>query len=836
MTSKRASSHRRPAVVPPQVVRAAIARAVRGQHAQEATASATLDTPVLGDVTLLPHQRDAITRLRVILAREHVALLADDVGTGKTFTALGVARTYARTLVITPAALMPMWQQAITRTGSANIDVRSMQAYSRVLAGVYDDASTRDNAPPPPTTQPADAVRATATLVIIDEAHHFRTPSTKRYRAVADACSGCDLLLMSATPIHNSAADLRAVFALARGANGDLHGATLARLTVRRRGVVANTSSTSSARVARPTVSVQPHIPVPHDPRLLELILALPSPLPAQDGAVAGALIRLGLLRAWCSSDAALAATIRRRLLRGEALLQALRAGRHPTAAELRSWLVGEHEVQLAFPELLASTSVESAPLLEVLERHLEALAGLLDQQRGDHRADAARAAALRHIMHAHPETPVVAFSQFAETVRAISRALTDIAGVGTLTGRHGWIASGPISRAETLAHFAPVAQGRPPPPAHQRIRLLLATDLLAEGVNLQDAGVVVHLDLPWTDALRQQRVGRCARVGSPHDVVTVYSMQPPETADRVLQLGARLARKARVGARVVGRVSPVEAAECLRVVLGGWGEGVGVRGAVTSGVSGRRASVAGGVSAAAGASIAGDVLRAGGLQVAGVPARQHGFLAVCHTRSGVREVLGGWRVTAPDGRVRWRLSRAPGALLRLATSVAGESLASSSVVRQQWLGVSRALARWLDREGVAADVGDRDRLRSRVHRAARQRLQQWLRRVPPSQRVIERARVRAAEVMLECARGVGAEAALEAWVAAYPGRDASVTAWREWPDRWRAYSVLARGVTVSSAGAANAEACDRSDADAGAREQPDLPRIEHVLLLIDGD
>lgn len=778
---KHRASHRHPAVLPAHVVRAAIARAVLGQHTP---ANATLDTPVLGDITLLPHQRDAVARLRAILHREHVALLADDVGTGKTFTALGVARSYARTLVITPAALVPMWHDAITRTHSANIEVRSMQRFSRLSTG------------DPECAWDMKADGTTPDLVIIDEAHHFRTPSTRRYRAVAIACAGRDLLLLSATPVHNAATDLRAVFALALGEGADLHAITVGRLIVRRR----------SVETRRPTVSVQPPIQVPHDPRLLDLILALPAPLPAQDGAVAGALIRLGLLRAWCSSDAALAATVRRRLLRGEALLHALHAGRHPNSAELRSWLVGEHEVQLAFPELLANHAVESGPLLEVLDRHLKALGGLLEAQRRDHRADAARVAALRKIMHDHPHAPVVAFSQFAETVRAVSRALTDIAGVGALTGRHGWIASGPISRADTLAHFAPVAQGRPPPPAHQRIRLLLTTDLLAEGVNLQDAGVVVHLDLPWTDALRQQRVGRCARVGAPHDVVTVYTMQPPETAEVVLKLAARLARKARISTRLVGNISAVEQAERLREAMKGWQNELGGRDA-----EGRE------------------------LLIAGVPSPQPGFLAVCRSVDGTREVIGGEQVLTAGGRARWRMSRAPGALLRLARSVTGSAPAPAAQIRECWPRVSRALEWWIERESVSGEIGDRDPSASSAHQAARRRLQEWLRRVPPSQRALARARIQDAQLMLLHARGAGAESAVEAWVASFPRGGASAPEWRNWPERWRAYPVLVRsgtGSRVSQMDHAWLQAAGASHSGEPLVQAAAL-RIEYVLLLI---
>jgi len=68
------------------------------------------------------------------------------------------------------------------------------------------------------------------------------------------------------------------------------------------------------------------------------------------------------------------------------------------------------------------------------------------------------------------------------------------------------------------------------------RIDLLLSTDLLSEGVNLQDAEVVVHLDIPWTAARLEQRVGRLARMGSKHSTVTVYLIRPPASAAALLE------------------------------------------------------------------------------------------------------------------------------------------------------------------------------------------------------------------------------------------------------------------------------------------------------------
>ncbi|HEU5183440.1 MAG TPA: hypothetical protein VFU01_02655, partial [Gemmatimonadaceae bacterium] len=59
----------------------------------------------LGSVTLRPHQGEAVARARAALAEHGGALLADDVGLGKTFVALAVAAGARDPLVVAPAAL-----------------------------------------------------------------------------------------------------------------------------------------------------------------------------------------------------------------------------------------------------------------------------------------------------------------------------------------------------------------------------------------------------------------------------------------------------------------------------------------------------------------------------------------------------------------------------------------------------------------------------------------------------------------------------------------------------------------------------------------------------------
>lgn len=505
----------------------------------------------LGDITLLAHQRSAVARLQRTLPRYGGALLADDVGLGKTYVALAIARNYGSVSVIAPAALRGTWREAIARAGTevAHVRLHSLQAFSR-------------RAPAPATDSP-DARRPLARLVIIDEAHHLRNPATRRYAAVADWCRGAHVLLLSATPVHNHERDLDHLLALFLGrAVHGLDAADRLRLVVRRRVEDADLD------VPAPRVHVLPSRRIPDVPDVTRAIVALPAPLPTRDGQAASALIALGLLRAWCSSAGACAALVQRRRLRTEALANAFAEGRWPTRRELRSWSVGDDAVQLGFSALLVADAVAPAHATEprahprswrgsltdarsALRRHADALDRLWRRVREvAESSDRARVDAVRAVRTEWRGHTVLAFTQFAGTVHALGRLMRWDDGVATLTARGGRVAGGPLSRAELLARVAPHAHGRAEPPPHERIRLLVTTDLLAEGVNLQDASVVIHLDQPWTPAALAQREGRVARLGSRHRDVYVCTIEPPGGAADMLAIAERLRRKARAADR----------------------------------------------------------------------------------------------------------------------------------------------------------------------------------------------------------------------------------------------------------------------------------------------
>ena len=113
----------------------------------------------------------------------------------------------------------------------------------------------------------------------------------------------------------------------------------------------------------------------------------------------------------------------------------------------------------------------------------------------------------------------------------------------------------------KVLSHFAPLTAadlsseiGASVP--EDLYDLLLTTDILAEGVNLQQAAFVIHYDLPWNPQLLAQRLGRVDRLGSLHQRVTCFTILPDIGLDLVLGLMDKLMAKTRIAAASVGTPS----------------------------------------------------------------------------------------------------------------------------------------------------------------------------------------------------------------------------------------------------------------------------------------
>lgn len=148
-----------------------------------------------------------------------------------------------------------------------------------------------------------------------------------------------------------------------------------------------------------------------------------------------------------------------------------------------------------------------------------------------------------------HPDDKVIIFTQFADTVRYLETQLR-ARGLKRLAG----VTGGDENPTGYAWRFSPVSnQKRDQIPPEQELRVLIATDVLSEGQNLQDAAIVVNFDLPWAIIRLIQRAGRVDRIGQKSEKILCYSFLPADGVENLIRLRARVRQRLHENAEVVG-------------------------------------------------------------------------------------------------------------------------------------------------------------------------------------------------------------------------------------------------------------------------------------------
>jgi len=194
--------------------------------------------------------------------------------------------------------------------------------------------------------------------------------------------------------------------------------------------------------------------------------------------------------------------------------------------SELRSGVVNDRDL---LRTLLAHASTIPADRDPKLNALLETLDGV---QTGARNGD---------------ERKVIVFSYFADTINYVADYLetTDDPRIAAYRGRIG-VTTGAASsdtRQRIVWSFVPHSAGAPADTPDER-DLLLSTDVLAEGQNLQQCGTVINFDLPWNPMRLVQRNGRIDRIGSKHAEVHLHTFFPDKDLDKLLDLEKSLRLK----------------------------------------------------------------------------------------------------------------------------------------------------------------------------------------------------------------------------------------------------------------------------------------------------
>lgn len=440
-------------------------------------------------VEKLPHQKDAA--LRVLKQMRGRALLADEVGLGKTIEAgiilkeLILRRLVQSIVIFCPVQLQGQWQSELYEKFDEVFlvmgrDIGTSLAWrcSRLIAS-YDIAHQRFHV--------EEMLRHRYDLVVLDEAHWLNDPGNARILRVMKNLQKKYFLLLSATPIHNSLDELYNIITLLRpGHFSDLDSfrrefvdpenptrpvqtdvlrGYLHAVMVRNRRVDVHLEHPFPVRQVK---SVSIHA----DPDALAFYEEFRQFYHDHLASIGNRsfLLRMSeLVERFCSSGDAFSALINR--LRNDAFI------RKNLSREFARKL---EDFAARYPDALIE------PKVQALEKGLREL---FDQGR-----------------------KVLVFSQFGETADYLYKRIqgTDLADLSL-----HYDETRPLEeRMYRLEVFRDRQAGA-----------LFCPGEASEGLNLQFASAMINFDLPWDPMKLEQRIGRIQRMGSPHPEVLIVNL-----------------------------------------------------------------------------------------------------------------------------------------------------------------------------------------------------------------------------------------------------------------------------------------------------------------------
>ena len=190
-------------------------------------------------------------------------------------------------------------------------------------------------------------------------------------------------------------------------------------------------------------------------------------------------------------------------------------------------------------PDLQAELQSDTNALLGIIQTYGE----------WDPAHDAKLEALHRLLTDTFPQEKVLVFSQFADTVLYLEEEL-EKKGLKAMAG----VTGGSADPTQMAQRFSPVSnQRRASVSPEQELRVLVATDVLSEGQNLQDCAVVVNYDLPWAIIRLIQRAGRVDRIGQQAEEILCHSFLPADGVERIINLRNRVRARLKENAEVVG-------------------------------------------------------------------------------------------------------------------------------------------------------------------------------------------------------------------------------------------------------------------------------------------
>ena len=150
-------------------------------------------------------------------------------------------------------------------------------------------------------------------------------------------------------------------------------------------------------------------------------------------------------------------------------------------------------------------------------------------------------------LSNTHKDEKVVVFTQYSDTANYIYKQLEKrgIKNIEKVTGATK-------NSTSIVERFSPISN-KADIEKENELRILIATDVLSEGQNLQDAHIIVNYDLPWAIIRLIQRAGRVDRIDQSSEKIYCYSFFPADEVEKIISLRTRLNERINENAGIVG-------------------------------------------------------------------------------------------------------------------------------------------------------------------------------------------------------------------------------------------------------------------------------------------
>jgi ERCC4-related helicase len=547
--------------------------------------------------TLFDFQKKAVVSLVRMLENKNGAILADAVGLGKTFTALAVIKYYKtqgrKIIVLTPKKLEYNWEQYKETNGSIfekdefdylirfHTDLNEDRLKSKLKFLTNDDPK----------------------LFVIDESHNLRNDKSSRYKFLQEHIlrknNDAKVLMLSATPINNSLLDIRSQFKLIgdfenidfifrkaqeelnkwaiaenpaignliKNLHDDFLNLTDSLILARTRKMVAN-EEISFPKLEKPINIFETPNCLETAKTLNELINSLPIRLSAYMPAYYAGLtneqiihdeskrsfflvkmMHILLMKRLESSWKSFKITLEKIWEYHKNVLDKLEKSEEIENESLEELLEDEDSPEFEELTLGKKQKVKISEIkdLEKYKKDLNEDKGKLQSLLKElEKFTSAKDTKLKKIIETikykqrNSNQKILIFTTYSDTAEYLFAELKNhFDKIECVTGK-----SNNKEIDVILKRFSPISKNADENQRANPINILITTDILSEGQNLQDCDFVVNYDIHWNPVRAIQRLGRIDRIGSKNKAIYCVNFWPSKNIDEYLNLQVRIEKR----------------------------------------------------------------------------------------------------------------------------------------------------------------------------------------------------------------------------------------------------------------------------------------------------